>query len=44
MGGESEFIFSGFMKIMGIVMPGAFKKESYKYLKLFKEFAESSSS
>jgi len=40
---ESEFKFSGFMKIMGLVMPGAFKKESYKYLKLFKEFAESAS-
>jgi hypothetical protein len=38
---ESEFKFSGFMKIMGLVMPGAFKKESNKYLKLFKEFAES---
>ncbi len=40
---ESEFKFSGFMKIMGLVMPGAFKKESYKYLKLFKEFVESTS-
>jgi hypothetical protein len=40
---ESEFRFSGFMKIMGFVMPAAFKKESYKYLKLFKEFAETTS-
>lgn len=40
---KSEFQFSGFMKIMGLIMPGAFKKESYKYLKLFKEFAESTS-
>jgi len=41
---ECEFKFSGFMKIMSLVMPGAFKKESYKYLRLFKEFAESTSS
>jgi hypothetical protein len=31
------------MKIMGLVMPGVLKKESYKYLKLFKEFAGSAS-
>ena len=38
---ENEFQFSGFMKIIGFLMPGAFKKQSFKYLKLFKEFAES---
>jgi hypothetical protein len=40
----SEFKFSSFTKIMGIIMPEVFRKESYKYLKLFKEFAEKSSS
>ena len=39
---ENEFKMKGFMKIMGALMPGAFKKQSYKYLKLFKEFAEGS--
>lgn len=37
---ENEFQFSGFMKIIGFLMPGAFKKESMKYLVQFKEFAE----
>lgn len=37
---ENEFQFSGFMKIMGWIMPGAFKKQSQKYLDMFKEFAE----
>lgn len=40
---ENEFKFKGFMKIFGILMPGAFKKQSQKYLDLFKEFAESKS-
>jgi carbon monoxide dehydrogenase subunit G len=39
---ESEFKLKGFMKLMGILMPGAFKKQTYKYMKLFKEFAEKS--
>lgn len=38
---ENEFQFSGFMKIIGMLMPGTFKKESQKYLMQFKEFAES---
>ena len=38
---ENEFKFSGMMKIMGWLMPGSFKKQSYKYLEYFKEFAES---
>ncbi len=38
---ENEFQFSGFMKIIAFLMPGAFKKQSFKYLELFKEFAES---
>lgn len=38
---EQEFQFKGFMKIIGFLMPSAFKKQSVKYLKDFKEFAES---
>jgi len=38
-----EFKFSGFMKIIGFLMPGSFKKQSMKYMELFKEFAESTS-
>jgi hypothetical protein len=37
---ENEFQFKGFMKIIGFLMPGAFRKESEKYLLQFKEFAE----
>ena len=37
---EQEFQFSGFMKLMGLLMPGAFKKQSMKYLQAFKNFAE----
>ncbi|MEY8019786.1 SRPBCC family protein [Muriicola sp. SD30] len=41
---ETEFQFNGlFMKVMGFLMPGAFKKQSLKYLKDFKAFAEKSS-
>ena len=39
---ESEFQFQSLpMKIFGFFMPGAFKKQSQKYLDNFKEFAES---
>lgn len=38
---EQEFQFKGFMKLMGLLMPGAFKKQSMKYLQDFKAFAES---
>ena len=42
---ESEFQFSGFMiKIMGFLMPSAFKKQSHKYAKDFKAFAENGTS
>lgn len=42
---ESEFQFEGFgMKLMGWLMPGAFKKQSYKYLVDFKNFAEQGAS
>tara|TARA_B100000315_G_C14522855_1_gene562406 strand:+ start:28 stop:549 length:522 start_codon:yes stop_codon:yes gene_type:complete len=37
---EQEFQFKGFMKIMGFLIPGAFKKQSRKYLKNFKNFVE----
>jgi uncharacterized membrane protein len=37
---EQEFRFNGFMKIIAFMMPGAFKKQSMKYLLAFKNFAE----
>ena len=39
---EQEFKFLGFMKIIGFLMPGAFKKQSMKYLNDFKTFVEQS--
>jgi uncharacterized membrane protein len=39
---EQEFQFSGFMKIIALLMPGAFKKQSMKYLIDFKDFVEKS--
>ncbi len=39
---DYEFQFSGMMKIFGFLMPGAFRKESFKLMKQFKEFAEKS--
>ena len=42
---ESEFQFAGFgMKLLGWLMPGAFKKQSQKYLDDFKAFAENGTS
>lgn len=42
---ESEFRFSSLgMKLMGWLMPGAFKKQSQKYLEDFKNFAEKGTS
>ena len=42
---ESEFQFNGtFMKVMAFFMPGMFKKQSLKYLKDFKAFAEKGTS
>lgn len=38
---EQEFQFKGFMKIIAFLMPGAFKKQSMKYLEDFKKFVES---
>jgi hypothetical protein len=41
---ESEFQFRGvFMKLMAFLMPGAFKRQSLKFMKDFKSFAEGSS-
>lgn len=38
---ENIFEFKGFMKIVAFLMPGAFKKQSLKYMIAFKDFAES---
>lgn len=37
---DVEFKLTGFMKLMGFFMPGAFKKESQKFLDQFKAYAE----
>ncbi|WP_255566933.1 hypothetical protein [Flavobacterium litorale] len=37
---ENTFKFEGFMKFIGFTMPGAFKKQSMKYLTSFKNFVE----
>lgn len=37
---HNEFEFSGFMKLFGWFMPGAFKKQSRKYMEDFKAFVE----
>lgn len=37
---EQEFQFRGWMKVVGLLMPGAFKKQSRKYQADFKRFAE----
>lgn len=37
---DTEFQFSGFMKLIGFFMPGAFKKQSQEFLQNFKNFAE----
>jgi hypothetical protein len=37
---ENEFQFKGFLKIIAILMPGAFKKQTMKYLADFKNFVE----
>ncbi|SDS68362.1 SRPBCC family protein [Gramella sp. MAR_2010_147] len=36
----NEFKLSGFMKVFGWFMPGAFKKQSLKYMEDFKAFVE----
>ncbi|WP_026933788.1 SRPBCC family protein [Christiangramia echinicola] len=37
---DNKFKFSGFMKLFGWFMPGAFKKQSRKYMEDFKAFVE----
>ncbi|GAA4318788.1 hypothetical protein GCM10023115_44810 [Pontixanthobacter gangjinensis] len=37
---DNEFQFSGFMKLVGWFLPGAFKKQSRKYMEDFKAFVE----
>jgi carbon monoxide dehydrogenase subunit G len=37
---EHEFQFQGFMKLIAWLMPGAFKKQSMKYLIDFRNFVE----
>jgi hypothetical protein len=37
---DTEFTFKGFMRLMAILMPGMFKKESMKHMMNFKKFAE----
>jgi hypothetical protein len=37
---DTEFRCKGFMRIMAIAMPGMFKKQTAKYMDMFKEFAE----
>lgn len=37
---ENEFQFKGIMKLFALLMPGAFKKQSQKYLNDFKTFVE----
>lgn len=38
---DSEFQCQGFMRVLARIFPGAFKKESLKHLRRFKEYAES---
>lgn len=37
---DTEFRCSGFMRLISFLMPGMFKKQTAKYMDLFKEFAE----
>lgn len=37
---ENEFQMKGMMRLMGILMPGMFKKQTQKYMDQFKSFAE----
>jgi hypothetical protein len=38
---ETEFQIQGFLKLIALLMPGMFKKESMKHMNAFKAFAES---
>ena len=37
---ETEFRLSGFLKVIGWLIPGGFKKQTQKFLENFKAFAE----
>lgn len=37
---EQEFTFQGWKKILGLLMPGAFKKQSMTYMESFRDFVE----
>ena len=37
---DQEFQFGGIMRMIAFIMPGAFKKQSLKYMQDFKAFAE----
>ncbi len=37
---ETEMHMKGMMKLIGWIMPGSFKKNSYKFMENFKAFAE----
>ncbi|MFT7620671.1 MAG: hypothetical protein ACI97A_004329 [Planctomycetota bacterium] len=37
---KHEFRCGGFLKIMAFVFPGAFKKQSFKFMEMFKEWSE----
>ena len=37
---HNKFIMSGFMRIIGFLIPGSFRKQSNKYMENFKQFAE----
>ncbi len=37
---HNEFKFTGYMKIIAMLMPGAFKKQSLKFMADFKKFVE----
>ncbi|MGV6827679.1 MAG: SRPBCC family protein [bacterium] len=37
---ETEFRFGGFMKFIAPMMKKSFRKQSYRYMEMFKEFAE----
>jgi len=41
---DNKFEFSGFMKIIAFLMPGSFKKQTLKFMKDFKAFAENGES
>ncbi|MEJ2596257.1 MAG: SRPBCC family protein [bacterium] len=37
---ENEFYFTGIMRFLAFFLPGAFRKQSLKYMRNFKTFAE----